>query len=176
MATSPQLPSPGAIENKNHNAACLAAPRSVKAAAILLAVAGAVQVLASVIAVIYALSPERLTVIREQIDALSGSVSSLESVRNMGVITVVLAGLGTLAAYVLLAFFICKGRAWARTGAAVLIALTLVQLLGISYPLGLTTVAQLCLGGVAVALCYFPAGTRYFAATKASGRKSSPLR
>ncbi len=172
MAASPQPPGPDAVDNKHGEGARPAPPRSVKVAAILLMGAGAVQVLASVIAVMYAVSPKRLAVIQEQINAMSGSVPSLESVRNMGVLTVVLAGLGTVAAYVLFALFICRARAWARMGSAVLVALTLVQLLGISYPVGLTTVAQICLGGVAVALCYFPPGTAYFAASNSTGSKT----
>lgn len=168
MDTVAETSTPGTDAPGKQNRQPVQAPPGVGAAAVLLVLAAVAQVVASVTAVIHALSPERTKAIEEQINAMTGSVPSVESFRNMGVITVVVAGLGTVAAYLLLAFFLRKGRMWARTGAAVLITLTLVQLLGITFPLGLTTVAQLSLGAVAVALCYLPAGTRYFLAVKAA--------
>lgn len=144
------------------------APKSVGVAALLLVLTSLAQAVASVVAIIHAVSPERTVALQAQVDAMTGSAPSVDSLRNMGVITVVLAGLATMAAYLLFAFFIRRGRTWARAGALVLVVLTLVQLLGITFPLGLTTVAQLSLGAVAVALCYSPAATRYFQAVKAA--------
>lgn len=170
MATAPKSPGPGAAVTRDSAVMRARVPKSISVAAILLVLAAAAQVIASVIAVIYATTPERMAVIQQEIDTMTGSVPSVESIRNMGVITVVLAGLGTVVAYVLLAFFIRKGRTWARTGATVLLALTLVQLLGITFPLGLTTIAQLSLGAMAVVLCHAPGAKEYFLAVKKAAK------
>lgn len=163
MATAPNTPGPGASAGKDPGEHEKHVPRWVGAASSLLVVAAVVQVIASVMAGIYAVSPERLVIIQSQIDGMSGTGPSVESLRNMGVITVVLAGLGTVAAYLVLAFFLRQGRSWARVAAGMLVVLTLTQLVGISFPSGLTTVAQIILGALAVGMCYLPGSKRYFA-------------
>ncbi|MHA7268362.1 hypothetical protein [Arthrobacter sp. HLT1-20] len=168
MATPPKIPGLGAFVDKNPGAPMPETSGLVKAAARLLGLCAAVQIVASIFGLIYASSPERLAAIQAQIDAMSGDVPSLELLRNMGLLTVIMAGVVTVGAYLFIAFFLLQGRSWARSTAAVLVALTLIQLLGISFPGGLATVAQLVLGGVAVGLCYLPASTRYFAAAKAA--------
>lgn len=168
MATPPKFPGAGAFLDKNSGNPAPPAPRLVATAARLLAVAACVQVLASTVAVIYAVSPERLASIEASRATMAGNVPSLEALRNMGIITVVLAGLATVCAYLLFAWFLRKGRSWARVAVGVLAALTCVQLVGITFPLGLTTVAQLFLGGVALALCYLPEPSEFFAGMKAA--------
>ncbi|WP_343318351.1 hypothetical protein AAFM46_13530 [Arthrobacter sp. TMP15] len=168
MTNPPKIPGLGAFIEKSAGASKPAAPHLVVTAARLLLAAAAVQIIASVMAVMYAASPERLVAIQAQIDAMSGAVPSLEATRNMGVITVVLAGIATVSAYVLFAFFLRKGRTWARVAAGVLAVLTLTQLVGFTMPQGLTTVAQIILGGLAVGLCYLPEANKYFAVAKAA--------
>lgn len=168
MATSPKIPGMGAFVDKNPGASMPETPGLVKAAARLLGLCAVVQIVASIFGLIYASSPERLAAIQAQIDVMSGDVPSLELMRNMGLLTVIMAGVVTVGAYLFISFFLLRGRSWARSTAAVLMALTLIQLVGISFPAGVATVAQLVLGGVAVGLCYLPASTRYFAAAKAA--------
>lgn len=168
MATPPKIPGMGAFTDKNTGTPRPAAPRPVMVAASLLVVAAVVQIVASVMAVAYAMSPDRLVSIQAQIDTMSGSAPSVESMRNMGVITVVLAGVATVCAYLLFAFFLHKGRSWARVAVGMLVVLTLTQLVGFTLPQGLTTAAQIVLGGIAVGLCYLPAPNNYFAAVKAA--------
>lgn len=168
MATPPKIPGLGAFVDKNSGTTKRPAPPLVTLAARLLILAACVQVIASIVAVIYALSPERVADIETNLDAMTGNVPSLEGARNMGVITVVMAGIATVCAYVLFAWFLHNGRSWARVGVGVLAALTCVQLIGITFPLGLTTVAQLVLGGLATALCYLPEPNKYFADMKAA--------
>ncbi|MHA7306798.1 hypothetical protein ACX80E_16395 [Arthrobacter sp. TMN-49] len=168
MATSPKIPGLGAFMDKNPGTPKPETPGSVTAAARLLALCAVVQVVASIFGLIYASSPERLSTIQEQIDAMSGEVPSLELLRNMGILTVIMAGVVTAGAYLFISYFLLRGRSWARTLGAVLVVLTLIQLVGISFPEGLTTVAQLLVGGVAVGLCYLPASNKYFADVKAA--------
>ncbi len=168
MDTPPKIPGLGAFLDKNNGTPKPPTPQQVTLAARLLFAAAAVQVIASVIAVLYAASPDRLDVIQLQIDAMTGDTPSLAMLRNMGILTVIMSGIATMAAYVLFGRFIVKGRTWARVAAVVLVLLTVVQLLGISMPEGLTTVAQLVLGGAAVGLCYLPGPNQYFAAVKAA--------
>lgn len=170
MATPPKIPGMGVFVDKNPGESRPATPAQVVAAARLMVVAAVVQLFASIVAIVYAASPDRLTAIQAQVDAMSGNVPSVESVRNMGVITVVVAGLATVCAYLLFAFVMHRGRSWARVATGVLVALTLVQLVGISFPVGWTTVAQLCLGAVAVGLCYMPQSNNYFATIKGAGK------
>ncbi len=169
MATPPKIPGLGAFVDKNAGTPRPPAPRSVAAAAWLMVLGACAQLVASVIAVAYAASPERLDKIQASLDTMTGTVPSLEAARNTGIITVVFAGIGTICAYLLFAWFLRKGKSWARAAVGVLVALTCVQLVGISYPLGITTVVQLVLGVLAFALSYLPASNRYFAAIK-SGR------
>lgn len=168
MATPPKIPGLGAFVDKSSGATKPQVPRPVSLAALLLMVAACVQVVASIVAVVYALSPERLVDLQANLDAMTGTVPSLESARNSGVITVIMAGMATVCAYLLFAWFLTKGRSWARVAVGVLAALTCVQLVGITFPLGLTTVAQLILGGLAVALCYLPEPNKFFAEMKAA--------
>lgn len=168
MATPPNISGLGV--DKDSAAPKPVAPRAVAAASRLLALAAAVQIVASVMAIGYAVSPEHLAAIQAQLDATGGTASSVESMRNLGVITVVMAGLGTVGAYLVFAVFLHKGRSWARVGAGVLVVLTLAQLVGISFPTGLTTVAQLLLGGLAVGLCYLSESNNYFAAVRSVKR------
>lgn len=166
MATPPKIPGLGAFVDKDSGAPQPVTPQWVVVASRLLVLAAAVQVIASVMAGIYAASPERLVAIQAQIDSMTGTVPSAESMRNMGVITVVMAGLATVCAYLLFAFFLHKGRSWARMATGILVVLTLTQLVGISFPTGLTTVAQIVLGGLAVGMCYLPEPNNFFAAVK----------
>lgn len=168
MATPPKIPGLGAFVDKSSGTAKRPAPRPVTLAALLLIVAACVQVVASIVAVVYALSPERLVDLQANLDVMTGTIPSLESARNTGVITVVMAGIATVCAYLLFAWFLHKGRSWARMAVGVLAALTCVQLVGITFPLGLTTVAQLVLGGLALALCYLPESNKFFAEMKAA--------
>jgi hypothetical protein len=173
MATPPHIPGLGAFfekdkdKDKDSASPKPAAPRPIITAAWLLVLAAAAQVVASVLGIIHAVSPERAASLRAQLDAGGDSTLSLEAMRNMGVITVVLAALATVSAYVLFAFFIHKGRTWARTATTVLVVLTLSQLVGIAFPGGYTTISQLVLGTLTIGLCYLPASTRYFADMKA---------
>ena len=166
MDTPPKVPGLGAFMEKNPGTPKPPAPVQVTLAARLLFVAAVVQVIASVIAVMYAASPDRLDAIQLQIDAMTGDTPSLAMLRNMGILTVVMSGIATTSAYVLFGLYIHKGRTWARLAAGVLVLLTVVQLLGITMPEGLTTVAQLVLGAAAVGLCYLPSPNHYFAAVK----------
>ena len=166
MATPPKIPGLGAFLDKATGSPQPAPPKLVTAAARLLVLAAAVQVVASVFALIYAASAERLVAIQAQLDTLTGNVPSLELMRNMGVLTVVMAGLVTVGAYVFISAFLRKGRSFARVAAGFLVVLTLTQLLGLSFPTGLTTVAQIVLGAIAVGLCYLPKSNSYFAAIK----------
>ncbi|MEO6530921.1 MAG: hypothetical protein ABI563_09350 [Specibacter sp.] len=168
MASSPKIPGLGAFLDKNPGAPKPETPGLVKAAARLLGLCAAVQIVASIFALIYASSPERLASIQKQIDAMSGEVPSLELMRNMGILTVIMAGVVTVGAYLFISYFLLRGRSWARVTAAVLVVLTLIQLVGISFPAGLTTVAQLVLGGMAVGLCYLPVSSKFFDAVKAA--------
>ena len=167
MATPPKIPGAGAFLEKDSGTPAPPAPRLVATAARLLVVAACVQLVASIVAVIYSVSAERLASIKASQATMTGNVPSLEALRNMGVLTVVLAGLATVCAYLLFAWFLRKGRSWARVAVGVLAALTCVQLVGITLPLGLTTVAQLILGGAALALCYLPEPNKFFADMKA---------
>lgn len=169
MATPPHIPGLGAFADKDKDSATPkpAAPRPIITAAWLLVLAAAAQVVASVLGIIHAVSPERALVLQAQLDAGGDSTLSLEAMRNMGVITVVLAALATVSAYVLFAFFLRKGRTWARTATTVLAVLTLSQLVGIAFPGGYTTISQLVLGALAIGLCYLPASTKYFEDMKA---------
>lgn len=168
MATSPKIPGLGAFVDKNPGAPKPETPSLVTTAARLLVVGAVVQIVASIFALIYAASPERLIAIQLQLDGMSGEVPSLELMRNMGVLTVIMAGVMTGGAYLFISFFLRRGRSWARTSAAVLVMLTLIQLVGITFPTGLTTVAQLLVGGLAVLLCYLPVSSAYFVAMKAA--------
>lgn len=168
MDTPPKVPGLGAFLEKKNGTPKPPTPPLVSAAARLLYVAAAVQVIASVVAVIYAASPERMDAIQLQIAAMTGNVPSLAMLRNMGILTVVISGIATTAAYVLFGLFLRKGRSWARVAAGVLVLLTVIQLLGIALPEGLTTVVQLVLGGIAVGLCYLPGPNHFFATVKAA--------
>ncbi|SEF02526.1 hypothetical protein SAMN04489740_3829 [Arthrobacter alpinus] len=167
MATPPHIPGLGAFLDKDSSTPRPAAPRPVTVAVWLLVLAAAAQIVASVMGIIHAVSPERAQVLQAQLAADPASTLSLEAMRNMGVITVVLAALATVSAYVLFAFFLHKGRMWARTATSVLVVLTLSQLVGIVFPGGFTTIAQLVLGSLAIALCYMPASKTFFADMKA---------
>ncbi len=168
MASAPKIPGLDAFMDNSPGTRKPPTPRTVSTAALLLIVAACVQVVASVVAVIHAASPERAALLEEQRAAMTGKVPSLESLQNMGVITVVLAGIATVCAYVLFAFFLNKGRSWARVAVGVLAALTCVQLVGIAFPIGYTTVAQLALGALAFGLCYLPESSKFFAIIKSS--------
>lgn len=168
MAAVPKIPGSGAFTEKNPGTPRPPTPRMVGAAALLMVVAACVQLAASVLAVVHAASPERATLLEEQRAAMTGKVPSVESMQNMGIITVVLAGIATVCVYLLFAFFLNKGRPWARAAVGVLVALTCVQLVGIVFPLGYTTIAQLALGALAFGLCYLPDSARFFAAVKAA--------
>jgi len=167
MATPPKIPGLGAFVDKNAGTPRPPAPRPVAAAAWLMVLGACAQLVASVIAIAYAASPERLDKIQASLDTMTGTVPSLEAARNTGIITVVFAGIGTVCAYLLFAWFLRKGRSWARIAVGVLVVLTCVQLVGISFPLGITTVAQIVVGALALALCYLPESSRYFAEVKA---------
>ncbi len=167
MATPPKIPGLDAFIDKNPGTPMPPRPRLVGIAAGLLVLAACVQVIASIMAVIHAASKERAAMLEEQRQAMAGKVPSLESLQNMGVLTVVLAGIATVSAYLLFAFFLNKGRSWARTATGVLAALTCVQLVGITFPLGYTTVAQLALGGLAFGLCHLPEPSNFLADIKA---------
>ena len=166
MDTPPRVPGLGAFLDKNTGTPKPPTPQLVTVASRLLFLAAVVQVIASVIAVVYAASPERLDAIQLQIDAMTGTAPSLAMMRNLGILTVVISGIATATAYVLFAFFLAKGRSWARVAASVLVLLTVMQLLGIALPEGLTTVAQIVLGAVAVGLSYLPGPNHFFAAVK----------
>ncbi|WP_449373784.1 hypothetical protein [Arthrobacter psychrolactophilus] len=156
MAPSPHKP----------GATAPAVPGSIIAAACFLVLGAAAQVMASILGWIHALSPERAVVLQHQLDT-GDSTLSLEGLRNAGVITVVLAGLATVLAYLLFAFFMAKGRSWARTATAVLFVLTLSQLVGIVFPGGYTTIVQIIAGAAAVLLSRLPASKKYFETMKA---------
>lgn len=166
MATPPKIPGLGVFVEKNTGTPKPTAPALIVVASWLLVLAAAVQLVASIIAVTYAASPSRLAEIQAQLDTMTGNVPSLELMRNIGVLSVVLAGIGTVCAYLLFAFFLHKGRPWARTATSVLVVLTLLQLLGISFPTGWTTVAQIVCGALAVGLCYLSSPKQYFADMK----------
>ena len=167
MATPPRIPGLGAFLDNDSATPRPTTPGPVTVAAWLLVLAAAAQIVASVMGISHALSPERAQVLQAQLAADPASTLSLEAMRNMGVISVVLAALATVSAYVLFAFFIRKGRIWARTATNVLVVLTLSQLVGIVLPGGFTTIAQLLLGALAIALCYLPASKTFFADMKA---------
>lgn len=166
MASAPKIPGLDAFMDNSPGTPKPPTPRTVSTAALFMIVAACVQAVASVVAIIHAASPERAAFLEEQRAAMTGKVPSLESLQNMGVITVVLAGIATVCAYLLFAFFLTKGRSWARVAVGVLVALTLVQLVGITFPVGYTTVAQLVLGAFAFALCYLPESSKFFATVK----------
>ncbi|MFQ4150058.1 hypothetical protein AAGW05_15425 [Arthrobacter sp. LAPM80] len=168
MATPPKIPGLGAFVDKDPKSPKPVAPPLVLTASRLLVAAAIVQVIASVMAVIYAASPDRLAGIQAQIDTMSGNVPSLDAMRNIGILTVVLAGIATVTAYLLFAFFLHKGRSWARTATGILALLTVLQLVGISFPTGWTTVVQIVLGALAFGLCHLPVPKAYFAAMKAA--------
>lgn len=143
-----------------------AVPGSIITAACFLVLGAAAQVMASILGWIHALSPERAVALQRQLDT-GDSTLSLEGLRNAGVITVVLAGICTVLAYLLFAFFMTKGRSWARTATAVLFVLTLSQLVGIVFPGGYTTIVQIIAGAAAVVLSRRPASKQYFDTMKA---------
>ncbi|MET4003101.1 MULTISPECIES: hypothetical protein [Arthrobacter] len=168
MATPPKIPGLNAFRQDKPGTRRPVTPRLVTAAARLLWLAAIMQIVASVFALIHAASPDRRAALEEQIAAMAGKTPSIEAYQNMGVLTVVLAGLVTAGAYVFFSFYLTRGRTWARSASGVLVALTLIQLVGVSYPEGFTTLAQVVLGGVAVSLCYLPESSRFFAQVKAS--------
>lgn len=168
MANPPKIPGLGADVDKGPGSPESAAPRPVAIAAALMVLAACVQAIASIMAVAYAAAPARMAALEAQRASMGGKVPSLESLRNMGIITVVLAGIATVCAYLLFAYFLNKGRSWARIAVAVLVVLTFVQLVGISFPAGYTTVAQIALGAVALGLCCLPDANRFFARVKAA--------
>lgn len=166
MATPPKIPGIGAFVDKDPEKARPKAPLPILSAAWLLVAGAVVQVYASIIAIIYAASPDRMAMVIAQVESMGENAPSVESARNMGILTVVVAGIATALAYLLFARYIHKGRMWARTAAAVLMVLTLIQLVGITFPDGWTIVAQLLLGVPAVALCYLGVSKDFFAAVK----------
>ncbi|WP_218713126.1 hypothetical protein [Arthrobacter sp. BF1] len=168
MATPPKFPGRGALLDDKSGTPRPVTPSFVTVAASLLGGAALMQVIATISALVYSVSAERRAALEEQIATMTGNAPSLNSLQNMGVLTVVMAGLVTVGAYVLFGVYLRKGRSWARLGAGVLVALTVIQLVGVSYPEGFTTLAQVILGALAVALCYLPEPSKFFAAVKAS--------
>lgn len=168
MATPPKIPGLGIFLDDKSGTPRPATPRFVTAAAWLLGLAAVMQLIGSIVALVHTASPERRPALEEQIAGMSGKVPSLELLQNISVMTVVIAGLVTLGAYVLFSFYLLKGRSWARMGAGVLVALTIMQLVGVSYPEGFTSLAQVVFGVLAVALCYLPESSKFFATVKAS--------
>lgn len=168
MATPPKIPGLSAFQTDKPGTPRPATPRLVNTAAILLVLAAALQLVASIVALIHAASPERRAALEEQLATMTGNVPSLEAFQNMGVLTIVLAGLVTVGAYLFFCFYLIRGRSWARGAAAVLVALTVMQLVGVTYPEGYTSLIQVILGILAIGLCYLPESSKFFAAVKAS--------
>ena len=168
MATSPKIPGLGAFVDKNPGAPKPETPGLVKSAARLLGLCAVVQVVASIFALIYASSPERLAAIEQQIDAMSGEVPSLELMRNMGMLTVIMAGVVTVGAYLFISYFLLRGRSWARANGCRPGGADLDSVGGHQFPGRPGNRGAACLGGVAVGLCYLPASNRYFDAVKAA--------
>lgn len=168
MATAPKIPGLSAFADHKSGAPRPATPRFVTAAAWFLCLAAVMQLIASVFAIIHSVSPERRAVLEAQHAAMTGNTPSLEALQNIDVITVVLSALVTAGAYALFSIFLVKGRSWARLGAGILVALTFIQLVGVSYPEGFTTLAQIVCGVLAIALCYLPESSKFFATVKSS--------
>ncbi|MHA7177992.1 hypothetical protein ACX80D_15205 [Arthrobacter sp. Sr24] len=166
MATPPKIPGLGAFTDHKSGPPIPATPRFVTAAAWFLCLAAVMQLLASVFAIMHAVSPERRAVLEAQHATMAENGPSLEALQNIDVLTVVLSALVTAGAYALFSFYLVKGKSWARMGAGILVALTLIQLVGVSYPEGFSTLAQVICGVLAIALCYLPDSSKFFAAVK----------
>lgn len=146
-------------------------PRLVGVAMVLMWATALMQALASVIATVYATSSARKEILLAQLAANGSPASQLDMMVSTSVVTVVVAGIVTVGAYLMIAHFVGQGRAWARTLGAALALLTLVQLVGLQYPTGYPTLAQTAFSAVAMILCYLPGPSRYFAAVKESRKK-----
>lgn len=168
MATPPKIPGLDAFLENKSGTPKPPTPQVVKAAAWMLAFAACVQVFAAIVAVGHALTPERRAVLEAQRETMSANAPSLDALQNIGVLTIVLAGIATVCAYLLFAYFLTKGRSWARVALGFLAALTCVQLVGIVFPLGYTTVVQLALLGLALVLCYLPVSNKFIVQAKAA--------
>ncbi|ALE92912.1 hypothetical protein AOC05_12400 [Arthrobacter alpinus] len=146
-------------------------PRLVSIAVVLLWATALMQTLASVIATVYATSDARRESLLAQLAASGKPASKLEMMVSTSVVTVVVACIVTVGAYLVIAHFVGQGRSWARTLGAALALLTLVQLVGLQYPTGYPTLAQTVFGALAMLLCYLPGPNAYFAAVKESRNK-----
>ncbi|MCC9069297.1 hypothetical protein [Arthrobacter cryoconiti] len=144
------------------------APFLVRLAAKLLWVGALMQVLGTVMASIYATSPQRKAALLDQL-ALQGTTgSNIDSLQTSGLVVVIVGGLVTVTFYWLLGHFVSQGRSWARMLGAVLMVLTISQLTGLQFPTGLVVLAQFVFGVLAIVLCYLPVSQQHFAAVKAS--------
>ncbi|MDD0859092.1 hypothetical protein NHF46_17830 [Arthrobacter alpinus] len=117
MATPPKFPGRGAFLDDKSGTPRPVTPPFVTVAACLLGVAALMQVIATISALVYSVSAERRAALEAQIATMTGTAPSLNSLQNMGVLTVVMAGLVTVGAYVLFGVYLRKGRSWARLGA-----------------------------------------------------------
>ena len=168
MATPPKIPGRSAFTTPKSGTPRPPTPRFVTAAAWFLCLAAVMQLIASIFAIVHSVSPERLAVLEAQHAAMPDNAPSLEALQNIDVMTIVLSALVTVGAYALFSIYLVKGKSWARLGAGILVALTLIQLVGVSYPEGFTTLIQVACGVLAVALCYLPESSKFFATVKAS--------
>lgn len=168
MATPPKIPGLDAFVEKKSGAPKPPTPHVIKAAAWMLVLAACVQVVAAIVAIGHAITPERRAVLEAQRQTMSGNAPSLDALQNIGVLTIVLACIATVCAYLLFAYFLTKGRSWARVALGILAVLTCVQLVGIVFPLGYTTVVQLVLLGLALVLSYLPVSNKFIVQAKAA--------
>jgi len=140
-------------------------PQQIQWAFLLILAAAALQVLSAIFTAVYMSSDAfRETVVAQvaaqNVEANGQDLVGIAVAVALGT-TIVMAVVAVII-YVAIAFLIKSGRGWARIVGAVLAAISITHLFGMSMPAGIFTVLQVAAGIVAVIFCFIAPGSKYF--------------
>lgn len=142
-----------------------ARPKQVGWAVLLIIAAAVFQIIAAVLGIVHTGSAEFRSQLTSQLAQQNIPDSGQDLVGiSIGVALATIIVISALAVivYVIIALFINKGAGWAKITAAVLAAVSLFSLAGLTMPAAIFVVLQILCGIAAVVLCFIKPGSRYF--------------